>query len=149
MKIKIDLFKQSKGYCGPACLKMALSHFGINKSERELAKLTNTSRTKGCSEYKIADVARDFGFKSHVKDNSNINELKKLLKKGSVTIVDWFSPEEGGHYSVVVGFDRNNILLADPHFGKIKKHKLDWFNERWFDLPFEKVAKRRIIVIEK
>ena len=48
--LNIKPFKQSKGYCGPASLKMVLGHYKIHKSENELAKLTKTSRTKGCKE---------------------------------------------------------------------------------------------------
>jgi hypothetical protein len=62
-------------------------------------------------------------------------------------IVDWFSPEQAGHYSVVAGFEGNKILLADPHFGKIMKHEISWFEERWFDVVGEELILREIIVI--
>ncbi|MBT3297827.1 hypothetical protein HN385_02795 [archaeon] len=148
--IKLKLFKQSKGYCGPACLKMVLSAYGINKSENYLAKITNSSRTKGCYEDNIVKAAEQFGFKGYVKQNSSINEVNKLVKKGIPVIVDWFSPEEAGHYSVVVGFNQGKIILADPHFGELKKYKIGWFEERWFDLPFRKGGPiiKEIIVIQ-
>lgn len=149
--IKLKPFKQSKGYCGPASLKMVLSAYGINKSEKYLAKTTKSSRTRGCDEEDIVKATEEFGFKGYVKQNSSINEVKKLVKKGIPVIVDWFSPEEAGHYSVVVGFDKDKIILADPHFGEIKKHKIEWFEERWFDLPFGKKGPllKEIIVIHR
>lgn len=147
--IKLNPFKQSKGYCGPACLKMVLSVYNINKSEKELAKMTKCSRIKGCSEINLIDVSKKLGFNGYTKQNSNINEIKKLVLKGIPVIVNWFSPEEAGHYSVVVGFYKDNILIADPHFGKIKKYKISWFEERWFDMPFKKIIKKEIIVIKK
>jgi ABC-type bacteriocin/lantibiotic exporter with double-glycine peptidase domain len=147
--IKIKPFKQSKGYCGPACLKMVLSAYGINKSEKYLAKATNASRIKGCSEKKIVKVAKNFGLNGYIKQKSSIKELKQLVKKGIPVIVDWFSPEEAGHYSVVVGFKKNKILLADPHFGDIKEHTLEWFEERWFDVISDKLIVREIIVLKK
>lgn len=149
--IKLKLFKQSKGYCGPASLKMVLSKFGINKSEKYLAKLTKTSRTKGCYEKNIVKVSEKFGLKGYVKQNSSIKEIKQLAKKKILVIVNWFSPEEGGHYSVVVGFEKDKIVLADPHFGELKKHKIDWFEDKWFDFigPASKnnLLVREIIVI--
>ncbi|MBT4166115.1 hypothetical protein HOE04_03695 [archaeon] len=145
----LKLFKQSRGYCGPASLKMVLSVYGVNKSEKEFAKLTKSSRDKGCDEIEIVNVAKKLGFKSYVKQNSNIDELKRLVKEGIPVIVDWFSPEEAGHYSVVVGFDKASILIADPHFGKVKRHDIDWFEERWFDMPFKNIIKKEIIVIKK
>ncbi|MBW2973866.1 C39 family peptidase [Candidatus Woesearchaeota archaeon] len=145
--IKLKPFKQSKGYCGPACLKMVLSSYGMNKSEKYLAKITKSSRTKGCDEKNIVKAAEKLGFKGYVKKNSSIKEIKQLVKKGIPTIVDWFSPEEAGHYSVVVGFDKDKIILADPHFGEFKKHKIEWFKERWFDIVNDKLILREIIVI--
>jgi ABC-type bacteriocin/lantibiotic exporter with double-glycine peptidase domain len=129
--IKLKPFKQSKGYCGPASLKMVLSAYGIKKSEDYLAKLTKSSRIKGCKETNIIKVAKKFGFNGYAKQNSNIKELKALVNNKIPVIVAWTSPEEGGHYSVVVGFDNKNIFIADPHFGKVKKHKIKWFEKRW------------------
>ena len=147
--IKLKPFKQSKGYCGPASLKMVLSAYGIIKSEKYLVKLTKTNRRTGCSEKNIVKAAKEFGFKGYVKQKSTITELKRLVKKNIPVIVDWFSPEEAGHYSVVVGFKNDEILLADPHFGKIKNHKIKWFKERWFDVVDGKLILREIIVIHK
>jgi len=146
---KIKPFKQSRGYCGPASIKMVLCAYGINKSEKELARLTKSSRIKGCSEKNIVKVAKEFGFQGYIKQNSSIKELKSLISKGIPVIVDWFSPEEAGHYSVVVGFEKKDIIIADPHFGKLKKHKINWFEERWFDVVKEKLILREIIVIYK
>ena len=145
--IKLKLFKQSKGYCGPASLKMVLWAYGINKSENYLAKLTKSSRAKGCSEENIVKAAKRFDFKGYVKQNSSIKEVEQLVKKGIPVIVDWFSPEEAGHYSVVVGFHKNKIILADPHFGKITSNDIKWFEERWFDVVDSKLISREIIVI--
>lgn len=149
--LKLKLFKQSKGYCGPTSLKMVLSFYDIYKSENYLAKLTKTTRSRGCDEINIIKVAKKFNLDGYVKQNSSIKELKQLIRKKIPVIVNWFSPEEGGHYSVVVGFERNKIILADPHFGKLKKHNIKWFEERWFDLPFspEGPVLKQIIVIKK
>lgn len=151
MMIDLKPFKQSKGFCGPASLKMVLSAYGITKSERYLAQLTKCSRGGGCEEADIVRAAGEFGLKGYVKQNSSIDEVKSLLKKGSLVIVAWFSPEQASHYSVVAGFDSDMIILADPHFGDLKKHKVEWFEERWFDLPFHENGPllKEIIVIHR
>lgn len=146
--IKLKLAKQTKGYCGPASLKMVLSAYGINYSEKQLAKLTKTSRVKGCSEENIIKFAKSLGLKAYVKQKSSIKELKKLIRKNIPVIVDWYSPEENGHYSVIVGFEKNKILIADPHFGKIRKERIKWFKERWFDVINNKIINKEIIVIK-
>jgi ABC-type bacteriocin/lantibiotic exporter with double-glycine peptidase domain len=147
--IKVKLFKQSKGYCGPASLKMVLSAYGINKSEDFLAELTKSSRTKGCKEENMVKAAKEFGLDGYVKQKSSMKEIKRLVNRGIPVIVDWYSPEEAGHYSVVVGFNGNNLYLADPHFGKVRKHKINEFEERWFDVVRDKLITREIIVIRK
>ena len=69
-------------------------------------------------------------FKKHKELTNNFNAIYKLDQD--------------------IKFDKDNIFLADPHFGKIKKHKISWFEERWFDLPFsKKPAIKEIIVIRK
>ena len=78
----LKLFKQSRGDCGPASLKMVLSVYGVNKSEKEFAKLTKSSRDKGCDEIEIVNVAKKLGFKSYVKQNSNIDEFVKNITDG-------------------------------------------------------------------
>jgi ABC-type bacteriocin/lantibiotic exporter with double-glycine peptidase domain len=147
--IKIKSVKQFKGYCGPASFKMILDYYGVNYSQEKLAKLTKTTPNEGCAEEDIVRVAKKLGFKAYIKQNSSIKEIKKLISKGIPVIVDWFSPEQAGHYSVIVGFNKNKILLADPHFGKIVKRDISWFEERWFDLPFTYLTKREIIVIRR
>lgn len=155
--IKAKPFKQSKGYCGPASLKIILSYYGIDKSEKYLAKLTNTSRSKGCYGKELVKAGKKLGFKSYYKDNCSINDLKKLIKQNIPVIIDWFSPdpEEGGHYSIVVGFERQKIILIDPYFGKKKKIRTDKFLSRWFDFENDPpkgksdLNLRRMIVIHQ
>src|SRR4030042_4874866 len=111
MRIKIKPFKQSKGYCGPASLKIALSAYKINKSENNLVKLTKTkrgrcNRKEGCTENEIVRAAKRLGLKAYIKQKSSITEIKKLTKKGIPVIVDWFSPETNSHFSVVAGFEK-------------------------------------------
>ena len=127
---------------------MLLSFYGINKSENYLAKLTKATRKKGCAEKNIVKAAKKLGFNAYLKKHSSVKEIKELAKKGIFPIVAWTSPEEGGHYSVVVGFKGKNILIADPHFGKIKKHAIKWFDKRWKEIGKFRTL-REIIIIQK
>ena len=149
--IKLKLVEQSKNYtCGPAVLKMILSYYGINKSESLLEKETKTSNKHGCQESAIVKVAKNFGLKGYVKQKSSISELRRLNKKGIPVIIDWFSPDVNSHYSIVVGFKGDKIMIADPSFGKIRTFGIKWFEERWFDMfNMKKPLIKEIIVIEK
>jgi len=153
--IKLKLFKQSRGYCGPAALKMVLSHFEVDKTEDELADLIGVTRETGCEPGAIVKVAKKLGFDAYYKTNSSIEELKKYVEEDTLVIVDWFSPEQDGHYSLVVGFEGENIILADPHFGGYNKIDIKKFLNRWFELDDyppkdqSKFCLREIIVIKK
>jgi ABC-type bacteriocin/lantibiotic exporter with double-glycine peptidase domain len=81
MKLRINPIKQTKGYCGPASLKMIMDSFGIRKSQDYWAKQTKTSRNTGCSEKEIVRVAKSLGFRSYIKQKSTLNELKDLLSR--------------------------------------------------------------------
>lgn len=143
-------------------MKMIMDYYGIVNPERHWAKLIANKIDKktgkidtyyGFTEDKMINTAKSLGFKGLVKQHSSINELKKYIKKGIPVIVNWFSFKEAGHCSVVVGFDKDKILLADPHFGEIKKHEIENFKDRWFDFigpPSKKnLALREIIVIHR
>ena len=130
-KQKLKLFKQSRGYCGPACLKMVLSRFGMNKSENYLAKITKTSRLKGCGQENIVKAAKKLGFKGYVKQKSSIKEVKQLVKKGnSAELVE-----------------KLNFLLNDNEKSKSMGELGRKFIEDKFS--WEKVAKEFITIVER
>jgi len=152
--LKIKSFRQKPGFCGPASLKMVLSYYKIEKSEKELVKITGCTAKKGTSANGILKAARMFGLKGFVKDFSNFNEIRYYLDRNIPVIIDWFSEDEG-HYSVAVGINRKSIYFQDPELGRIRKMNLDLFKRVWFDFPGyfiksnSKLILRRIIVIKK
>lgn len=145
-----------KGYCGPAVLKMVLRYYGIEKSEKELAKLAGTTKNGGTDDKTIARVLKKFGLKSEIRNNTNLSDVKKCLDRGVPVIVDWFTrgrkdyPDSAvadGHYSIVVGLDKKFIYLQDPEIGKIRKLARDDFLRVWFDYSgkFLRLPKQMII----
>src|SRR3989344_3913268 len=93
-------FLQSDGFCGPASLKIVLSHYGIEKSEKELAKMCGATRALGCEAKDIIRAVKKFGLKAKVKDLSTLKNISQALKEKKAIIVEWFS-ETDGHFSVV------------------------------------------------
>jgi len=152
--IKIKPIKQTKNYlCGPASLKMVLSFYKINKSEKDIAKLTKTTFKKGCSLNNILKLASQLNLSAYSVDNFSISGLKKLVNNNIPIIVDWFSSKGEGHYSVVVGFSKSNIFYIDPYFGKIITMSNRDFLFRWFDFigppSKNRLILKRAIVISK
>ena len=152
--LDVKPFKQTPGFCGPACLKMVFSYYGIEKSEMELAKLFNSIKEKGTSAQGLIDAANKLGFKAEIKDNCSFEDIKKYLSRKIPVIVDWFLNDEG-HYSIIVGIDQENIYLQDPNLGHLRAMKLETFYRVWFDFPKnflrdkDDLILRRIIVIER
>ncbi|KKT26781.1 MAG: hypothetical protein UW11_C0006G0047 [Parcubacteria group bacterium GW2011_GWA2_43_9b] len=150
-------------YCGPATLKILFSYYGIDKTEKELAKISGWNKVLGIDDMGMKKAAEKLGFKVEIKNNSSYKDIQGWLKKGIPVIVNWFTrgrndyPESetaDGHYSVVAGLDDKFIYLQDPEVGKLRKIKRYDFMRVWFDFkgdyikPNELIV-RQIIVIHK
>ena len=78
--IKIKPYKQSANYlCGPASLKMILSYYGVNKSEKIIAEQTNTTSKTGCALQSLIKYAKKLGFRAYFKDNFSIYSIERFL----------------------------------------------------------------------
>ncbi len=163
LKVKPFQEKLYHGYCGPATLKILLSYYGIDKTERELAKMAGWNKDLGIDDEGIKATAVALGFRVKIKNNSSFKDIEIWLEKGVPVIVDWFTRGRGdypdsetadGHYSVVMGLDDRFIYLQDPEIGKMRKIKRYDFMRVWFDfkgdyLKLEELVIRQIIVIYK
>ncbi len=93
-----------------------------------------------------------------VKNNASLSDIKEWLNKGVPVIVDWFtrgrsdygdSEVADGHYSVVVGLDKNNIYLQDPEIGGLRKIKRDDFMRVWFDFKGDRITTWKDMIIRQ
>jgi len=141
--------------CGPATIKIVLGYYGIDKTEKELAKMAGFKKGLGIDDKGIKKVAEKLGFKVKIKNNSNFEDIEKWLKKDIPVIVNWFTrgrndyPESetaDGHYSVAVGLDDKFIYLQDPEIGKIRKIKRNDFMRVWFDFKGSYLKSNELIV---
>lgn len=155
--IKLISFQETlhASMCGPASLKIALDYYGIEKSEKELAKMCKVDKNLGTDDKSIRRVAEQLGFKVVIKNNSNFKDIEKWLDKKVPVIVDWFTKGRqeyseaevaDGHYSVVAGLDDKYIYLQDPEIGKIRKLKRDDFMRVWFDFEGSYIKSNELII---
>lgn len=63
---------------------------------------------------------------------AELRDLQAALRSSLPPIVLWFSESEG-HYSVVVGLDRRQVVLADPEIGGLRRLPRNVFRRVWFD----------------
>lgn len=152
------------GMCGPACLKMVLAYYGVERSEEVLAGLCETDPDVGTSDAAMKRAAESLGFTVEIKNNSTFADIQAWLDKQVPIIVNWFTrgridyaEEEvpDGHLSVVVGLDTEYIYLQDPEIGKLRKITRDDFMKVWFDFTgayitsWDEMIIRQLIVIQK
>lgn len=137
---------------------MVLDYYGIEKSERELAKLANASGVLGVDDATLVGILRSFGLKVKIKNYSTFVDIGKYLDKGIPVIVDWFTRGRNdypdfavadGHYSVVVGLDRRFVCLQDPEIGGIRKLARDDFLRVWFDYSGEYLKSSKQMIIRQ
>lgn len=156
MKLNIKPFQETlnSDLCGPASLKIVLSYYGVDKSEKELADLAGWKKGVGVDDLGIKKASELLGFKMEIKDNADFNDIKSWLEKSVPVIVDWFTCGRqdletniaDGHYSVVCGLDGEFIYLQDPEIGSIRKIKQDDFLKVWFDFRGENIKEGELII---
>lgn len=145
-------------FCGPASLKMVLGYYGVEESEKELAKLTNKDDNLGISSQDIKKAAESFGFKVEIKDFATYADIQQWLDKGVPIIVNWFSRGRydydedevaDGHNSVVIGLDQEYIYLQDPEVGRVRKINREDFLRVWFDFSSDYIKKWEDMIIRQ
>lgn len=124
--------KQQKGYCGPASLKIIFDYCGIEKSQREWAKLSSATHEDGVQNDGLMKAIRSVGFSGKIIRETTFNEVRKLITSKKTIIVIWWSGG-GGHYSPVVDISKKTITLADPELGRHRRIGLKKFDHLWFD----------------
>lgn len=141
--------------CGPATLKIVLDYYGVHKSEKELAELTDVIKGIGVDDRAIEKAAKSLGCKVEIKNEATFKDIETWLKKGVPVIVDWFtkgrsdyndSEVADGHYSAVIGLDENFIYLQDPEIGGVRKLDRDDFMRVWFDFEGEYLKSSELVV---
>jgi len=100
--IKLNISKQTKGFCGPFAVKAVLNYYGVEKTIDEIAELIHATHDYGCDPIDIVEGVKKIGFEAFYEKNSSIEKVKKYVEAGVPAIVEWFSPEDNGHYTWLV-----------------------------------------------
>lgn len=141
--------RQSNGYsCGSSSLLSILYYYKkFDGNESELSKELKTNSKDGTKPQNIVNVAKKYGLNPELKQHSSIEELKAEIEEGNPVIVnyqawpdkskteeEWQKDYSDGHYSVLIGFKGDDIVLEDPSvLGKRIKIPVGEFMDRWHD----------------
>lgn len=143
--LKVNNYKQENGYyCGPATCKQVLSHYSVNKTQKQLAKALGTT-TDGTTMTNIPGVLNKYQDK-HTYKYYNYSSKDDFQKKVLLSIAngypvvidiktkntsyasDW-GYNTNGHYMNISAFNikNNTITVTDPHptYCRVKAYKAD------------------------
>jgi len=130
--------KQPDGItCGPTSCAMLLQYYGQNVTIGDAAKNAKTEwfRYQGeavgmTSPDFVERTLKDLGVPSKLQ-KSDISNLKYYVSQNRPPIVLVRSGLKTWHYVVVIGYDSENLILADPAWGKERIVALDIFEKAW------------------
>lgn len=129
-EIKYTHFLQrSDGLCGPAALRILLSHFNKNYSEEDLAKISDASVEYGTEHEGLIKAVKALGGYVFAKENATIGDLKYFIKEQKLPVlIDWFDKDfdkdddyYGDHYGVIANITDKHIIVVDPASKRVKR----------------------------
>jgi ABC-type bacteriocin/lantibiotic exporter with double-glycine peptidase domain len=106
----------------PACLRMALSGFGLDLTEERLRELCDCSPLFGTEAMRAVDAARGLGFAGTAKYTLRYEELRSLVEGGRYPIayisLEAIGGTEESHAVVVIEADDEAVTVYDPLHGE-------------------------------
>jgi ABC-type bacteriocin/lantibiotic exporter with double-glycine peptidase domain len=159
MSLNLEVIPQiSHSHCGPASLQMLLAFHGVKTNQDEIVatgRVKSTILRHGMRPSKLAYAVSKLHptLRFWFKNQARVTDLEVLIKTYKVPVgINWQvlayktvveekkkDPDgDKGHYSVVVGINRNKdtITIADPYSDfapKLRRFSLKWFQTRWWD----------------
>lgn len=127
-------YQNTQRTCSAACLRMVLSHYGLDKSEEDVAKKIGVHE-RGAEGDQIEKAAKEYDFKAEWKEFSP-EDVISLLEKEIPIIADIksFNYENKNHWVVIEEIDlkNNKVRIADPNVkGNRRYISLTELDERW------------------
>ncbi|MFW3145313.1 MAG: cysteine peptidase family C39 domain-containing protein [Thermoplasmatota archaeon] len=148
--IDIHSLRQTYDFdCGTKALQTLMSHYGVMIREDALLKELGTDAL-GTSIEKMISVAESYGFTVKACQNWTLEDLKKYIDQGHpiivslqawaddyLTVSEWKSNYDDGHYAIVIGYNDKVIFFEDP-----SSFHRTWLNHneffaRWHDKDME------------
>src|SRR3989344_5537084 len=131
--MRIPYHYQETAYtCGATSLKMVFESFGIEKTEKQMARLLGTNKVKGTWEKDFPRLAEKYKLIYVVEHKGSIKDLKNFYKEGYKIILCFHLPKEGeDHYAVLKKIDSKEIHLLDPWSGPDKIYPINYFKKIW------------------
>jgi ABC-type bacteriocin/lantibiotic exporter with double-glycine peptidase domain len=137
VQLEVPVFSQEhKWTCVPACLRMVLAFHGVSLSEQEIAEACGTVVLRGTQPEKAVEGLEKLGYQALWFENAELGRLINLIEQRWPVIVflrasDLPYGKWGIHAAVIVGFEANQVVLADPVLGSLFPFPISKFEQAW------------------
>lgn len=139
---------QTFNNCGPAALSMALSYYGISKSQADLGEQlrpyqipVGDNDDKSVTLEEVAEKSKEFNLIPYLRPNGNNQILKEFIAADIPVITrTWLKENDDiGHYRIIKGYDDNTkeFIQDDSLQGKNLKYTYDSFDNIWDKFNYE------------
>ena len=133
---------QTYNNCGPAALSMALSYYGIQKSQAQLGEELRPYQVPGGDNddksvtlEEVAEKSKEYNLIPYLRPNGN-NEIIKQFVAADIPVITrtWLKENDDiGHYRIIKGYDDNTqeFIQDDSLQGKNLRYTYDQFDKIW------------------
>jgi predicted double-glycine peptidase len=132
--------------CGPSAVQAVMAYYGIDFRESQLIDTLRTDKNDGTLVRHIVNFLHSEGFSVDVKEHMNKEDLFRYIDRKIPVIVliqawgdnadfnnHYADTWKDGHFVVVTGYSRKNILFSDPCLFRTGYIPIAEFMERWHD----------------
>ena len=129
---------------------MVAAFFGTRLPPEKLYKLANPNPETGTSNKDLVKTGKKLGFSVYSKNKADVKDIAKFLDKGLPVVVNFIEPkgEKEGHYSLVVGMTKTEIIFNDPGYGEGFRMGIPEFLSRWRSM-FEPYQRWMMVAYKK
>jgi ABC-type bacteriocin/lantibiotic exporter with double-glycine peptidase domain len=132
--------------CGVKALQLVMAYYGIEIREDELIRDLK-SDNDGTSVENMVGVAKENGFEVIVRSRVSLETVKQYVEKDIPVIVllqawaerymtleDWKTDYDDGHYAIVIGYQDHIVIFEDPSSFRRTWLTEEEFIARWHDM---------------
>jgi tetratricopeptide (TPR) repeat protein len=144
---------QSFNNCGPAALSIALSYYGISKTQQELGQIlrpyqvpSGDNDDKSVTLEELAEHSKQYDLIPYLRPNGSIDKIKLFISYDIPVITrTWLKENDDiGHYRIVKGYNNSELIQDDSLQGK----NLSYGNEEFLNL-WEKFNYEYLVLVPK
>jgi ABC-type bacteriocin/lantibiotic exporter with double-glycine peptidase domain len=131
--------------CGAKALQVVMAYYGVEKREDELINDLKCGKD-GTPIENIVGVAEGNGFEVIARSGVSVETVKQYIEKNIPVIVllqawaerymtleDWRTDYDDGHYAIVIGYQDNIVVFEDPSSFRRTWLTEEEFLARWHD----------------